>query len=110
MRRQSRRAAAGRISIAARLSRPLSKGTSQAPRMSISPGCTHSTVIIVLGAHQPELAQQFGHYDDGNARDEAVHRPPSREILERKMGFIRREYPRSKDFPQGNTGQTEIKP
>src|SRR5712692_7130203 len=110
MSRQSIRAAAGRRIITARLTRPLTSGTSQAPRMSRSPGCTHSTVIVVLAAHEPQLSDEFGHDYDHHAREEAVERAPGRKVLEREMGFTAAEDTRQNDFSHRRSGQAGIEP
>src|SRR5215469_2953618 len=108
MNRQSARAAAGSRSIAARLTAPRRIGKSHAPTMSRIPGCTHSTVIIVLAANEPQLADEFRHQNDRHARDEPVERAPGRKILEGEMRFTAGEEARQNDLRQRDTSQTRV--
>src|SRR5712691_5487097 len=89
MRRQRPSAMTGRSTIPTRLMAPLSKGSTHAPRISTRPGCTHSTVIVVFPAHQPELSEELRPDDDHDAGDESVDRFPRRKVLEPELGFLR---------------------
>src|SRR6266705_4136713 len=103
------RAAAGRTSIAARLTLPLSNGRTHAPTINKSPGCNHSRVIIVLAPHEPELSDDFRHNDNRDAGSESVQRAPGRKILEGKMRFVAAENIRQHDFSQGHKSKTGVK-
>src|SRR5215471_5585451 len=109
MSRQSRRAAAGSRIMAARWMRPRRMGSSHAPMMSRSPGCTHSRVIVVLAAHQPQLADQFRDNDDRNARDKAVDRAPSRELFESEVGFAAVEDAGENGFSKRDCNQDGVR-
>src|SRR2546425_4987986 len=100
MRMQSTSAAAGRAIMATCLALPLSSGTTHAPMISRSPGCTHSTFIVVFRTHEPEPPQELRHHDDRDARDEAVERAPAREILEPEVRVVRTKETRHGDLAQ----------
>src|SRR5262245_19282108 len=109
MKRQSARATEGSMSIAACLTRPFTNGSSHAPRMSRSPGCTHSIVIIVLAAHEPQLADQFRYEDDRHTGNEPVERTKGRKTFEREMQ-ISAEDTLQDDFSNCHDSQAGIKP
>src|SRR5262245_33945943 len=96
--------------MAARLILPLRNGKIHAPTMSKSPGCTHSTVIVILASHKPDLSDEFGHDDDCPAGDQSVERSPGRKVLKREMGFSAIEDPRQNDFSQSHNSDADIKP
>src|SRR2546426_4661269 len=103
MRMQSTSAAAGSAIMATCFALPLNSlnsGTSHAPMISRSPGCTHSTFIVVFRTREPELPQDLRHHDDRDARDEAVERAPAREILEPEVRVVRPEETRHRDLAQ----------
>src|SRR3989338_5136539 len=110
MRRQSRSAAVGSSTMASCLSLPLTKGTTHAPTISTSPGCTHSTVIVVFPTHQPQLPEQLRPDDDRGAGNQPVHRFPGRKIFERELCVLLVEDIRRRDFAQGNHRQTGVEP
>src|SRR3990170_995960 len=74
--------------MAARLAVPLSNGMSHAPAISTRPGCTHSGLIVVVRAHQPEFPQQLRHQDDRDAGEEAVDGTKRRPVLEGKVSGL----------------------
>src|SRR5688572_5658035 len=83
---QTASAVMGSSSMAARLTLPLRKGSSHAPPINTSPGkCKKSRIIVIFAARQPHFAQQLGHHDDRDARNQSIHRPPGRNRLEPKM-------------------------
>src|ERR1041385_5311022 len=110
MSKQSSRAANGKTSMAVRLNLPLSSGRSQAPKMSIRPECSHSIVIVILAAHQPQLSDEFRHNDDRHAGDKSVQRAPAGKILEWKVRFTSREDPWQNNLRQRNQHEAGIKP
>src|SRR5438552_7787374 len=110
MSRQSTSAAAGRSTMTTRLALPLRSGTSQAPAISTSPGCTHSTVIVVFRPREPQLPQQLGDDDDRHARDQTVERAPGRQILEDEVRVVRLDEMRHNDLGESEYGQTCIEP
>src|SRR5574342_791583 len=106
--RQSTSAAAGSASIAARFARPGRSGTSQAPRISSSPGWTHSIPIVVLAPAEPQLSEQLGDDDDRHARDQAVERAPRREALEREVRLAAAEDERKDDLRRRDHGEPDV--
>src|SRR5262245_54318423 len=70
MRTQSTRATAGSRTITRRLVRGRNKGRSQAPTIKMSPGCTHSGVIVVFRTREPQLPEELRRDDDRDAGDE----------------------------------------
>src|SRR4029450_3366681 len=96
--------------MAVRLILPLRNGKIHAPTMSTSPGCTHSTVIVILASHKPRLSDELGHDDDCHAGDQSVERSPCRKVLEREIRFSAIEDPRQNDFGESHNCEADVKP
>jgi hypothetical protein len=69
------------------------KGSSNAPKIKINPGCIKSVVIIILRGHYSEIAPEpfnmaipLGKNNDQYAGDKAEKGPPSWNFLNHGMG------------------------
>src|SRR5712691_5428747 len=92
-----------------RLALPSSIGTTQAPRISTSPGCIHSGVIVVFSAHEPRFPQKLRHDDDRDAGNQTVERAPAWQVLEPEVGLVPVETRRD-DLADRDHGETYVEP
>src|SRR6266542_1440477 len=107
---QSTSAKAGNSTMTRRLGLRPSRGSSHAPTISTSPGCTHSGVIVMFRTREPQFSQELRRDDDRHAGDQPECRAPGRKIFKPEMGRARVEDQRPYDLRHREHDEARVEP